>query len=151
MQVLNIIRTDSTNSDFIELVRLLDKDLAIRDGDDHAFYAQFNKTSLLSYALVAYVKNEPVACGALKAFGPATMEVKRMFVAEPYRRMGIAHAVLRELEKWAGELGVVNLVLETGKNQPEAINLYRKAGYQVTENYGQYIGIENSVCFLRTL
>jgi putative acetyltransferase len=149
--VLNIIRTDSTNSDFIELVRLLDKDLAIRDGDDHAFYAQINKTSLLSHALVAYVNNEPVACGALKAFGQETMEVKRMYVAEPYRRMGIALGVLGELEKWAGELGVVNLVLETGKNQPEAINLYHKAGYKVIENYGQYIGIENSVCFRKKL
>ena len=149
--MVRYVRTDSSNADFIELVRLLDMDLAIRDGDDHSFYAQFNKTHLLSQALVAYMNNEPVGCGALKAFDPETMEVKRMYVADPYRRMGIARGVLGELEKWAAELGVIHLVLETGKNQPEAINLYNRSGYQVTENYGQYIGIENSICFRKTL
>ena len=38
-----IIRTSSDHSDFIQLVRLLDADLKIRDGDEHAFYDQFNK------------------------------------------------------------------------------------------------------------
>ena len=46
-KVIEIIRTDSENKDFIELVRHLDAELAIRDGDDHAFYAQFNKIAKL--------------------------------------------------------------------------------------------------------
>ena len=36
--------------------------------------------------------------------------------------------------------------LETGRKQPEAIALYQKSGYRLTENYGQYVGVENSVC-----
>lgn len=149
--MVNLIRTDSTNPDFIELVRLLDIDLAIRDGDDHAFYAQFNKTNLLKHALVAYQDSVPVACGALKQYDDSTLEVKRMYVSESHRRTGLATAVLKELEQWAFELDFRKLVLETGKNQPEAIGLYNKMGYMVTENYGQYKGIENSVCFCKYL
>lgn len=144
-------RTNSENTDFIELVKLLDADLKIRDGDDHAFYAQFNKTASIRNAIVVYVNEMPVACGAIKAFDQDSVEVKRMYVVESRRRMGLAKGVLTELEKWATELGYVSLVLETGKNQPEAIQLYNNTGYQVTENYGQYTGVENSVCFRKNL
>ena len=40
---------------------------------------------------------------------------------------------------------------ETGKRQPEAIALYEKNGYNRTPNYGQYVGVENSVCFEKVL
>jgi GNAT superfamily N-acetyltransferase len=149
--MVQYIRTDSQNPDFIGLVRLLDADLAIRDGEDHAFYAQFNKTHMLRHVMVAYNDGVPVACGALKPFDEQSIEVKRMYVAEDQRRKGFAKGVLMELEKWAAELGCRHLVLETGKNQPEAIGLYKNMGYEVTENYGQYIGIDNSVCFRKTL
>ena len=52
--MINIIRTSSDNHDFIELVRLLDADLAIRDGDQHTFYDQFNKIDNIRYVVVAY-------------------------------------------------------------------------------------------------
>jgi len=51
--MITIIRTGSDNLDFIELVRLLDADLAIRDGDKHAFYDQFNKIDNIRYVVVA--------------------------------------------------------------------------------------------------
>ena len=41
--MIRLLRTNSENQDFIELVRLLDDELAIRDGQGHSFYAQFNK------------------------------------------------------------------------------------------------------------
>lgn len=69
-----------------------------------------------------------------------------MFVKPECRGQGIAQAVLAELESWAGELGFKECVLETGKKQPEAIRLYQKSGYELIPNYGQYAGIENSVC-----
>ncbi len=78
---------------------------------------------------------------------PGAMEVKRMYTLPEYRGKGIAAAVLNELEKWAAELGCGRCVLETGMKQPEAIRLYEKSGYSVIPNYGQYAGLENSVCF----
>ena len=141
-----IKRTDSGNADFIALVRLLDADLAIRDGEDHAFYAQFNKVDSIRNVLVAYLESVPVGCGAFKPFDETTVEIKRMFVLPERRGQGIAGAVLTELEAWAGESEYVRCILETGKKQPEAIRLYQKAGYGTIPNFGQYAGVENSVC-----
>lgn len=146
-----ILRTTSENPDFQELVRALDQYLAFLDGDEHAFYAQFNKTAFLQHVLVAYEEGVPVGCGAIRELTPEAMEVKRMYVLPELRGKGIATAVLGELETWSRELGYVKCVLETGKRQPEAIGLYKKSGYSITPNYGQYVGVENSVCFAKML
>jgi putative acetyltransferase len=151
MNDLTLIRTDSNHADFRQLVVLLDKDLAVRDGDDHTFYAQFNKVDAIKEVVVAYQQDLPVACGAIKPFSATEAEVKRMFVHPDHRKQGIAAKVLSELEQWAAELGFSACVLETGKKQPEAIALYQKAGYHITPNYGQYIGVDNSVCMIKPL
>ena len=149
--MIEVTRTNSDNPDFIALVRLLDADLARRDGDEHAFYAQYNKIDTIKHAIVLYDDGKPVGCGAIKEFEPGTMEVKRMYTLPESRGKGIASNILQELEKWAAELSYKKCVLETGKRQPEAIGLYKKSGYRIIPNYGQYAGIENSVCFEKNL
>ena len=146
-----IVRTDSSNPDFQNLVRELDKDLAIRDGDDHAFFAQFNKIAAIKHAVLVYENEVPVACGAIKEYENGVMEVKRMFVPLSKRNKGLASMVLRELETWAKELKYKKCILETGEKQPEAIRLYKKNNYHVIPNYGQYAGVESSVCFEKIL
>ncbi|MDO7854108.1 GNAT family N-acetyltransferase [Hymenobacter convexus] len=149
--MLRLVRTTSENADFRALVQLLDQDLARRDGAEHAFYAQFNKIAKINHAVVAYLGDEPVGCGAMKEFEAGQMEIKRMFVQPAHRGTGVAPAVLAELERWAREQKYTACVLETGKKQPEAIRLYEKSGYEFTPNYGQYIGVENSVCLRKAL
>jgi putative acetyltransferase len=144
--MISITRTNSSDKDFAALVALLDADLAIRDGDDHAFYAQFNKTHTLQYALVARWGDEAVGSGAIRHHQEGIMEVKRMYVLPDFRGRGIAMRILQELENWTAELGYHRCILETGKQQPEAIALYQKAGYTLIDNYGQYAGVYNSVC-----
>lgn len=144
--MLTFLRTDSGNQDFILLVRLLDIDLKIRDGDDHAFYAQFNKIDQIKQVIVAYADGFAVGCGAIKFYAAGTGEIKRMFVRPEFRGQGIAGKLLKELESWARDLGYDQLILETGKAQPEAIGLYAKSGYTLIPNYGQYESVENSVC-----
>ncbi|WP_175634736.1 GNAT family N-acetyltransferase [Pedobacter ghigonis] len=151
MSDLTLIRVDSDQADFRKLVALLDQDLAVRDGHEHAFYAQFNKVDTIKEVVVAYQNNNAVGCGAIKPFSATQAEVKRMFVHPDYRKQGIAAQILNELEKWATEIGFSDCVLETGKKQPEAIALYQRAGYKITPNYGQYIGVDNSVCMLKQL
>ncbi len=149
--MLKTTRTTSDNPDFRHLVALLDQDLAIRDGDDHAFYAQYNKMDSIRHVVVAYEDGAPVGCGAFKSFDENSVEIKRMFVQPELRGQGIAAAILTELESWAGELGYSRCVLETGKKQPEAIRLYQKSGYGAIPNFGQYEGVENSVCMEKIL
>ncbi len=149
--MLKIHRTDSDNLSFIGLVKQLDADLAIRDGKDHSFYAQYNGIDAIRHVVIAFENDEPVACGAIKEYEEDIMEIKRMYTSPQHRGKNIGSMVLAELEKWASELGVLKCILETGKKQPEAIALYKKNGYSICENYGQYAGIDNSVCFEKIL
>ena len=147
-----IKRTDSKDAHFIRLVSLLDKELADRDGDaEHAFYDQFNKIDTLKYAIVAYQDDKPVGCGAIKQHESGAMEVKRMYVLPEWRGKGISALILGSLEDWARELSFKECILETGKRQFEAVKFYQKNGYESIPNYGQYIGIENSLCFKKNL
>ncbi len=148
---MNCIRTDSGNRDFQELVIYLDKDLSIRDGNDHAFYAQFNKIDMIKHVVVAYQNGFPVACGAIKEYDEDTMEVKRMYTVPDYRGKGFATIIIKELENWASELNYSKCILETGIKQPEAIALYEKNQYQRIPNYGQYTEVKTSVCFQKIL
>ncbi|CAM2889139.1 GNAT family N-acetyltransferase [Flavobacterium frigoris] len=149
--MITILRTNPDNIDFIQLIALLDKDIQIRDGEEHIFYAQFNKTDSIKHVVVAYDGNIAVGCGAFKVYQGETAEIKRMFVNPENRGKNIASKILGALEFWAKELSFTSCILETGRRYPEAIALYKKNGYSVTTNYGQYEGIDDSVCFSKSL
>lgn len=146
-----VLRTNSENTEFIRLVDLLDRELAERDGEDHAFYDQFNKIRGIKHAIVVVEDGIALGCGAIKEFDQDTMEIKRMFVLPHRRGSGIASGILKALEEWASELGYKMTVLETGQRQPEAISLYQKRGYHRIPNYGQYAEVDNSLCFEKEL
>lgn len=148
---MNIIRTNSRHKDFIGLVAKLDKMLAEMDGREHDFYNQYNKVDKINHVVLVYEDHTPVACGAIKEYDSETMEVKRMFTLENYRGNGFASLILAELEKWAAELGYSKCILETGKRLPNAVRLYKRKGYVTIPNYGQYINMENSICFGKDL
>ena len=149
--MITLRRTNSDDVDFKNLVVLLDQDLAIRDGEDHAFYNQFNKTDKIKHVIVFYENDIAVGCGAFREKESDTVEIKRMFVHPDFRKKGIASAVLTVLEIWAKEVGYAYTILETGKNQPEAINLYQKQDYTIIPNYPPYEKMDNSVCMKKTL
>ena len=143
----SLLRTSSTNPDFIQLVKLLDRELSERDGDEHPFYDQFNKIDNIRYVVIAYENEKAIACGAIKEYAPGIIEIKRMFTDPEFRGKGVASIVLNELVQWAKELNYQKCILETGVRQPDAIRLYQKNGFTSIPNYGQYEGVVNSVCF----
>ena len=145
--MITLLRTNSENSDFQGLVALLDQDLRIRDGEEHAFFAQYNKLDHIKHTVVCYADAVPVGCGAFKEYAPGVMEIKRMYVLPDHRGRGIASQVLATLETWVSELNYAACILETGIRQPEAIALYTKRGYTRIPNFGQYAEVASSVCF----
>ncbi len=149
--MFDLIRTNSDNFDFRELVSLLDADLQIRDGAEHSFYAQFNKVDKIRHVVIAYAGGEAVGCGAIKEYAEGVAEIKRMFVRPENRGRGIAGQILAELETWAKELNYSECILETGIKQPEAIRLYQKSGYEKIPSYGQYLNVANSVCMKKLI
>lgn len=148
---IKFIRTTSENPDFRKLISALDEDLYQRNGEAQLQYRQYNQVDLIDHVVVVYSEGKPVGCGCYKWFNDQTVEMKRMFVLPEMRGRQLAARMLQELEKWAVEEGNTAAVLETGHRQVEAIRLYTVAGYSLIENYGQYIGMEDSVCYRKEL
>jgi len=151
MTAINLKRTNSTDADFASLIHLLDIDLAISNGDEQAFFDQFNKVDMINHVIVAYVDGIPAGCGAFKRINDLSAEIKRMFVKAEMRGQGISSRILKELEIWAKQLFFTYTILETSKAQKDALILYHKKGYIVTENYEPYIGVDSSICFKKLL
>ncbi|PXY27061.1 GNAT family N-acetyltransferase [Prauserella muralis] len=108
--------------------------------------------------VVGYLDGVPVACGGWRAHdGPAPefrhgdAELKRMFVVPDARGKGFARALLAELERTAALAGRTRAVLETGTEQPEAIALYRSAGYTDIPKFGVYKHTPESICLAKEL
>lgn len=149
--MITLRRTTCDNDDFQHLVQQLDGDLWSRYPEEQHIYQGFNKITGIDTVVIAYYNDLPVGCGCFKAFGQGGVEVKRMYVQPALRGKGLASSILKELELWAAELGYSFVVLETGTGQPEAIGLYKKSGYAVTENYPPYDRMPSSVCFRKDL
>ncbi len=129
---------------------MLDATLQEVDGEEHSFYAQYNALSTIKNVVVLFDDDIAIACGAFKQFNEHTVEIKRMFTHPTHRGKQAATSVLTELENWATELNYTNAILETGVNLTNAIALYTKNGYTKRANYGQYIGVDNSICFQKS-
>lgn len=148
---MTIIRTDSTNKDFIELIQDLDVELDVMDKEAHTICSQYNGLEAIKNVILAYSDEKVVGCGAIKKYSEDTMEVKRMFVRPECRGKRIASNVLKELEAWALELGYSKCILETSCKLSDAIRLYERSGYVQIPNYDQYENIETSRCFCKKL
>ena len=149
--MIKVIRFNRNNSDFQKLVKTLDDELDSRYGIIQADYNEYNKIENIENIVIAYQQMDPAGCGCFKVFDHHSVEIKRMIVKPEYRGMGIAKLILLELESWAVEKGFSRSILETGMKQPEAINFYSGLGYSRIDNWGQYIGNENSICMSKTL
>jgi GNAT superfamily N-acetyltransferase len=101
--------------------------------------------------LVARDGGRAVGCGAIRLLDATTAEVKRMYVEPDHRGKGIARGVLAKLEAAAQQLGAKRLVLETGTHSPDAIALYRGAGFTQIDCWGEYATSATSVCMEKIL
>ena len=148
--MIEIIRTNSENPNFIKLVQLLNSDLAKRDGNTHSL-SQFNSITSLKYVVLAFKQGESIGCGAISMHDSNAMEIKRMYVSSEVRGQRIGEKILSELEDWSRELDFTKCILFTGSKQPEASKLYQRNGYYPIEKYGKLKDISDSLCFAKNL
>jgi GNAT superfamily N-acetyltransferase len=108
---------------------------------------------------VAYEDGAPIAMGGWRRLdrddrgvtGDAPVEIKRMYVAEHARRRGVGRAVIAHLEHTAAAAGADWAMLETGKVQAAAVELYRSCGYEDADQFGYYADEDGQVCLRRRL
>ena len=88
--------------------------------------------------LVVEVDGVPAGCGAWRALPTGAAEIKRVYVEPAFRRLGVARLVVAALEESAAAAGHSEVVLNSGREQPEALTLYADLGYGPVPGYGVY-------------
>ncbi len=145
--------TDGYNKDFIALCHELDKFLneLVGGEENRAKYIPYNKLDDIHDVVIAYDNDVPVGSASFKKYDEENAEVKRVFVKKEYRGQGISNELMKMLERRAREKGFKYFILESGEPLVAAMALYRKIGYKVIPNYGQYVGMKESVCMKKRL
>ncbi len=140
--------TDGSNQDFIKLCHELDEFLnrLVGGEENRSEYIAYNQLEDIHDVIVAYDGMVPVGCASFKHYSDEQAEVKRVFVREVYRGSGIAEKLMEMLEAAAEKKGYHCLILESGEPLVAAMMLYRKLGFQIIPNYGQYKDMPDSVC-----
>ncbi len=149
--MIEIIRTNSDDRRFKNLILELDNDLTTRYSQaDYRFDANI-QLNALDTAIIAQISNITVGCGCFKEINSRTIEIKRMYVNPYFRGFGVASQMIDALTRWGKELFYDTAVLETGIKQPEAIKLYEKHGFAKIPSFAPYIEIPNSICMGKSL
>ncbi len=145
--------TDGEDPDFAMLCGRLDQTLDEIVGGrfQRSQYAQYNKRDSIHDVIVAYRDGKPIACGAFKMYDEEHAELKRIYVESSQRMMGLGAELVRRLEAKAKIKGFRWCILETGKPMEAACHMYKKAGYKIIPNYGQYADMPDSICMERKI
>lgn len=145
--------TNGKDQDFAMLCGRLDKALDEIVGGklNRGQYEQYNQRDSIHDVIVAYHKGEPIACGAFKLYDEEHAEIKRIYVETSHRKMGLGAELVRRLEARAKIKGYRWCILETGKPMEAACSMYKKAGYKIIPNYGQYADMPDSICMERKI
>jgi GNAT superfamily N-acetyltransferase len=165
-------RTSLEDPDALDLIARLNDELTGRydDPSDNHFRLEPDEVSPgVGAVVVGRLADRAVACGAIRRIrdldrdidgdldgdvhgnGRRIAEIKRMYVAPDARGNKLGAAILDRLEHEASVLGIDQLVLETGSRQPEAIQMYERAGFTARERWGEYAQAPHSRCFEKHL
>ncbi len=146
-----IVEVSINNHDFHNLIKKLDKTLGNNKVEEQDEYSKHNKVDKLDKVILFNDGKNFVACGAYKRFDDESIEIKRIFVDENSRKKGIGRKVVEFLLNDSKNNNYKYALLETGSEQVEAINLYKKLGFLPTKNFGPYTNLSNSLCFKKIL
>lgn len=145
--------TDGCNIDFIKLCRDLDDYLneLVGGEDNRAAYIPYNKVDDIFDVIIVYDGNVPIGCASFKKYNDECAEVKRVFIEKEFRGRGISRKLMELLEKSGADKGYRYFILESGEPLASAMALYRKIGYKIISNYGQYKDMPDSICMKKKL
>jgi putative acetyltransferase len=128
----------------------LEAELCQRYGGDSEPGAKPTAEDTLAF-FVAREDGVAIGCGGLRELQDGAIELKRMYVRPEDRGRGLGWLILITLEAEAARRGFTTIRLETGRFQPEAMALYRAAGYRQIPSFGPYDHGEHSTCFERRI
>ncbi len=137
-----------THADFLALVSELNTALSqiTQDSGAGSFCASAFAPER-DGCIVVYDEAKPVACGVFRYHAEQVCELKRMYS----KVSGAGGYLLRELEQGAREKGYQYVVLSTRRANHKALGFYQHHHYVEAPAYGQYVGVERSICLSKRL
>jgi GNAT superfamily N-acetyltransferase len=144
--VIDVVEVDFDHADSARLRRAQRVELELRYGADTEPGVAPTASDITAF-FVAYADGTPAGCGGLRELDCSHAEIKRMFVDPAFRGTGVSTAILRQLEQFGSARGWTRLVLETGKEQPDAVGFYEREGFTAIPLFGSYLGSETSLCY----
>jgi len=151
---VEIRRADILSPAAQHLIRCLNSELESRYPEEGANFFRLEPDEVREGHggfFIAYADGHPVACGAIRRIESAEAEIKRMYVAPSHRGQGVGGKILAKLEAEALRLGIRRIVLETGPRQPEAIAIYKRAGFFEIPLFGEYVDPRYSLCMAKNV
>jgi GNAT superfamily N-acetyltransferase len=151
---IEIRREDILSPTAQQLIHSLNAELESRYPEDGANFFRLDPDEVREGQggfFIAYIDNHPVGCGAIRRIEPKVAEIKRMYVAPGNRGRGVGGKILAELEAEALKMGIRRIVLETGPRQPEAIAIYKRAGFSEIPLFGEYVDPRYSLCMAKNV
>ena len=145
--------TDGCNHDFIQLCHDLDDFLneLVGGEENRTAYIPYNKLDDIHDVIVVYDDNVPIGCAGFKKYNSECAEIKRVFIKKEYRGQGISLKLMELLENLGADKGYGYFILESGEPLVSAMALYKKIGYKVIPNYGQYKDMQDSICMKKRI
>ena len=140
------IITNEKDERFIELTKELDNEYFQLHGEEVLKYQDYNDLKDSHIVLLALNWGKPIACASFRVFDKDTIEIRRVYVKKRYRRKGIAYKLIKQLEKLAMEENFKYSVIETGRENTAAINLYKKLDYELIDSFGMFEGDNLCIC-----
>lgn len=149
----HFVKTDGTDSKFVDLCKCLDDQLDEIVGEkvQRKQYDQYNGLEDIHDVFLIYDGDKAIGCASYKAYDDVSAELKRVFLDKNYRGQGLAKELLRRIEADAKIAGYHFMILETGAILKEAMGLYGKTGYKIIPNYGPYVDMPISICMQKKL
>ena len=151
--MLEYVRTDGKNKDFIENCRQLDADLEQRVGKEiqRSKYEKYNQLDKINEVIVVYENGVLAGAGSIRKYDEESVELKRIYVGPSFRKKGIGTKLVSVLIEWGKELGYQRMLLETGEKLEESVALYKRLGFERIPNYSPYENMPESLCMARNL
>ena len=141
----------TVTTDFEDLSNEFNREFMEKFGKAQEKYQKYNLLDNIKDVIICYIDEKPIGCVSIRFYYNDVYELKRMFIKAEYRGLGISKTMLEKIENKAKEKKVKKIILETGSHLEKAIRLYRKSGYQVILNYGDYANIPESICMEKIL
>ena len=153
MENTEFLWTDGTNKDFCEFYRITEDFYSSLVGGENKrkSFIPYNASADIPDVLIAYVGGRPVGCAGLKKYSQTQAEIKRVWVQPDARGQHIASRMMDLVERKAKEQGFEQVILQTRLLMKEAVGMYLRRGYKLTENYPPYDKLEGAVCYAKDL